>query len=365
MTHIFVNNLRRISKSGVRILILVVIPILFMNVFVPKNWEVPLKVAIIDQDNTPFTLLLRQRLGNNFQLVDLNRDDVQLALINKRVDYAVRVQAGFTEQFLQSGDALVEGFGISGLNVSPLVTNNINSFLNAAASIAQSTGEREAFNLSMATFAAEGLGIEHAVLADKNRDRTSVVLGFLVQFMIYASVMTTGLILEERSNRALYRIFSAPISIKEYMAGHLLSSLSIALVQVTTVLLFLRYVMGIYFGAAFINIAVLFAVFALVCTSMGLFITAYCQKPRQAYVAIILLATPLVMLGGCYWPRSMMPDVLIRISNLIPTSWLMEATTKLLQGGTLFSVSGELIVLLAFAAVFFFGGVLRKVDVTA
>ena len=365
MINILSNNLRRISKSGVRLVILVVVPILFMNVFVPKNWEVPVKVGVIDQDNTPLTMQLRQRLDNTFQLVDLSEDDVQLALINKKVDYAVRVQLGFTQQFLQSGDALVEGYGISGLNVSPLVTNNINSFLNAAGAIAQSAGDSESFYVGLTAFAAEGPGISHTVLADTNRARTSTVLGFLVQFMIYASVMTTGLILEERSNRSLYRILSAPISIKEYMAGHLLSSLSVALFQVLSVFLFLRYVMGIYFGIAFGSIMLLFIVFALVCTCMGLLITAYCQKPRQAYVAIILLATPLVMLGGCYWPRSMMPDLLIRVSNLIPTSWLMEATAKLLQGGTLFSVLGEVVVLLAFAAVFFFGGVMRKVDITA
>ena len=365
MTYIFVNNLRRISRSGVRLLILLVIPIVFMNVFVPANWEVPVKVALVDQDNTPLTMLLRQRLENTFALVDLGEDDIQLALINKKVDYALRVQAGFTHEFLQSGEALVEGFGINGPNVAPFVTNNINSFLNATRRIAQGGNDSESFYRSLAAFTAEGLGIEHTVLASTNRDRTSTVLGFLVQFMIYASIMTTGLILEERSNRSLYRILSAPISVREYMTGHLLSSLSVALFQALSVLLFLRLAMGVFFGPAFVNIVVLFAVFALVCTCMGLFITAYCQKPLQAYVAIIFLAMPLVMLGGCYWPRSMMPDVLIRISNLIPTTWVMDATNKLLQGGNLLSVSGELIVLVAFAAVFFFGGVMRKVDITA
>jgi len=335
-----------------------------MNIFIPQSYEVPLKVALIDEDNTALTAKISERISTSFALTDVTEVEITSALANNKVDYALIIRAGFTEKFLRGQDAYLEGYGISGQNVSLGLQNIINSFLRSTQALALAcNGDEQSFVNSLATFATKA-SITHAHTAEVSHSRTIGVLGFLVQFMIYTSVMTTGLILDEKSNGSLYRILSSPTNMRQYMSGHLLSSLSVAVAQVVSIFVFLKYAMGVYFAGSFWSLLFIYVVYAVVCMSMGLLITMYCSNPRQAYVAVIMMATPLVMLGGAYWPRNFMPDVLIRISNLLPTTWVIEASKKLVAGGTLLSVTNELLILLAFAAVFFFGGVLRKVDIS-
>ncbi|KAF0193960.1 MAG: ABC-2 type transporter [Bacillota bacterium] len=364
MTSILLNNLRRTFRSTVRIIILVIMPLLFMHLFIPKSYEVPFRVALIDQDGSVLGNGLRNKLARSFRLVDVKEEDLSSALVNGILDYALIVRQGFTDEFLNSGHVAVEGYGISGPNVAAAVKNLVNSYLSSAAPIAGAArGNMGSFHQGVESFTAGVVDVDYVRTSHNSRDRTVGVLGFLVQFMVYMSVMTTGLILEERSNKTQYRILSAPVNMRQYMTGHLLSAFVVALIQVFSVFLFLKYAMGVYFGGFFFSLLLLFIVFAIVCICMGLLIISICTTPRQAFVAVILLTTPLVMLGGAYWPRSIMPNTLIRISDLLPTTWVMIAADKLVEGGALMSIGGELAILVAFAAVFFAGGVMRKVDI--
>lgn len=364
MSTIFFNNLRRTFNSSARIVILVLIPLLFMNIFIPKDYEVPFKVAFIDEDGTVLTAQLRDKLADSFTLVDTSEADITRALVDKELDYALVARQGFTDSFLSTNSVALEGYAIDGPNIALAVKDLANSFLRSAQIIsAVAGGNTETFSEDILALTAGSVGVEYIPTPKAGRQRTVGVLGFLVQFMVYMSVITTGLILEERSNRTLYRIFSAPVNARQYMTGHFMSALVVALVQVLSIFLFLKYVMSVYFSGFFLQMLVLYIIFAVVCICLGLLITSYCQNPRQAYVAIIMLTTPLVMLGGAYWPIDFMPDVLIRISKLLPTTWVIEASRKLVEGGSLVSISGEIAILLAFATVFFLGGVLRKVDI--
>ena len=71
------------------------------------------------------------------------------------------------------------------------------------------------------------------------------------------------------------------------------------------------------------------------------------------------------MLGGCYWDINFMPDILVKISKFMPTSWVMQAVSKVLYGGAAISgIMVELLVLLLFSGVFFAAGLAKKVEIS-
>ena len=361
---IFTNNLRRTFKSVIRVLVLVVLPVIFVNIFIPANYEVPLKVGFLDEDGTFLTEALQDYLASSFEISTLNPADVTPALIDNKVDYVVSITKGFTTSFLTGLDAQVEGLSLSGAAAPALVKQSVNGFLGATSTIVQAAdGNHETFRQKLMIFQDGYMAVEIAPVTGVVRAHTVGTLGFLVQFMLYMSVIATGLILDEKSNKTLYRIFSAPISMRQYMTGHLLSALTVAMVQISSVFLIFYLVMNVHLGDSPLNMFLLFSVFGLVCIAFGLLVTSYCKTSKQAYVTIMLVTTPLVMLGGCYWPRDFMPEVLIKIGNLLPTTYVMQGVNKLLTYGTLASISGELAILLGFAAMFFAAGVLRRVDI--
>ncbi len=76
-----------------------------------------------------------------------------------------------------------------------------------------------------------------------------------------------------------------------------------------------------------------------------------------------LITTPILMIGGAFWPSESMPVFLQRLGYISPVSWFMQALEKIIHGATIFEVSGEIIILLLFAVAFFLLGVFKKVDV--
>jgi len=77
---------------------------------------------------------------------------------------------------------------------------------------------------------------------------------------------------------------------------------------------------------------------------------------RQVYALMHLIVIPTSMLGGCFWPKEMMPEMLQRISDFVPVTWAVKGMEKILHGGSILAVRSEIIVLLLFALVLFLIG---------
>ena len=357
------TNINRILTNKIRLLVILVIPILFIATFASLEYEKPVKVAVIDEDNTAFSQELTQHIEGNFLMVSVEKDDMITSLIDGKIHYGILIPGGFTRQVIAGESPKAEGYSISGVNTAAPVEGTLNTFLMVADNIARAANYDEAaFYRGMETFSGGQPTVSFEVSSDTNRSKSTMAMGFLVQFMLYMSVLTTGIIAEDKKNRTLYRIFSAPVSMIRYMGENLLSFIVIAALQVLSIMAILKFGLNIYFGISIWNMIVLFLTFAVVSIAFGLIITTYARNPVQAYITIFLVTTPLVMLGGSYWPRDYMPDILIKIGNFLPTSWVMSGVGKLLHGGNLSSITQELVVLTAFAGVFFLIGILRRAD---
>ncbi len=355
------------SKSKVRLIIMFIIPILFIAAFVmtPKE-KAPVNLAIIDDDNTILTDFLVDQLESNFSTVQVEKNNITNSLITMDIDYAIVIGKGFTDGIINGEDPVIEGYSIQGVNSALPVKSYTDSILNSVKKMAfKAGGNRDAFITMIERFKNGPLALEiKANNETTNRIRSEAAIGFLVQFMLYMSVLTTSFILLDKENRTFYRVFSTPINMKRYMFENLLSFLLVALLQVGSVLLVLKYFMGVNLGHSLLNMFILLAVFALVCITLGLIITSYAKTSKQAYLIIFFLTTPLVMLGGCYWPLDYMSDFFIKISKLLPTSWLMKGAHELIYGGNLHDIYDKILILIVFSVVFFLIGTIRKVDVT-
>jgi ABC-2 type transport system permease protein len=67
------------------------------------------------------------------------------------------------------------------------------------------------------------------------------------------------------------------------------------------------------------------------------------------------------MLGGCFWPREIMPKALQQLANFTPVTWVLKASEKLLYGSSINAIGSEIGILLLFALVFLIAGSNKKV----
>lgn len=365
---IFKHVMKRICTSKIKLAIIFLCPVLFTAIFMSTSSST-MTILLVDNDRTALSQALAGRLQSMDSKIRVEISDenaIDDKILCYQADEAVIIPKGFEAAILSGGNAAIEEFYILELEGVYYTRAYIDGFVSDMKSLAGTLGnDREAFKKALEDYKQDTLSVKAQPAEDTTiLVRTYSSLGFLVQFMLYMSIITAGIILEDRSSGVYYRTFFAPVSLKRYYIENLLAFMVIGILQVAISLVMITMVFGMNLVAP-AAIFALYAVFALVCISLGMWLITLFKKPLMAYLSILFLTTPLVMLGGCYWPTSYMPDMIIKIAKFMPTSWVMQAVDKVLSGGAdLGGIIVELLVLLLFGGVFFAAGLAKKVEIS-
>lgn len=365
---IFRYTLVRLFRSKVNLLMVLVFPPLFIGmVFGLGNFgSTDIVVGLVDNDNTPLTEMLAESLADTSPLVTLEEKDVRAALASNKADYILVVDQGFSSQIIEGADPRLRSYSIQETNIAGRVRIKVEGFLGAAKSLAAASGGSSAeFYRGMDSYRDGSFSVNRESLQTQGRRIDSALggIGLLAMQMLLLSTFTTINLIKDRENKTFYRILASPVSLKQYMIQNIFSFLLILLIQVAVVFLVVHFVFGIYLGASVLNLYLIMAIFALLCVSMGVALSALARTTQQAGTAASLIVTPMCMLSGLFWPRSMMPDILQTIGNFLPTTWVVEAAHKVMLGYSLTETYMELAIILGFTLVFFLLGTWRRADV--
>ena len=114
-----------------------VVPIVFIVLTMQMNskaWKVT--VGIVDNDNTEFTEIIKDKIEENGQYIEIQEGDIQKDLIESNVDYVLSIDKGFTEKLINGEDVSLKGYGIKETNASMPFKIYMESFLNSSKDIA-------------------------------------------------------------------------------------------------------------------------------------------------------------------------------------------------------------------------------------
>ncbi|MHB8065923.1 MAG: ABC transporter permease [Ruminiclostridium sp.] len=364
---IFSTVLKRLFKSKIRFILLMLCPFIFIGTFALQT-HISATIGIVDNDNTTVSNgiynLLKKTDG--IKIIKVKEDEIYDLTASYVVDYSIIIDSGFEKTMLSGEEANIREYYIEEKQKLYFVKNSITNELDNYRLLAKAVNYDESkFESALENYSESKLTVYSNVQVMNKNSKTRYSLVFLIQFMLYMAVITTGLILEDKSNGTYYRTFFGPTSMKRYMLENLLAFFTTAVIQSLGIILALKVVFNLYLGTWPLALIGLFVIFSLVCIALGIFITSILKKPMHAYVAIAVITTPILMLGGCYFEFGMMPDIMIRIGQFIPTTWVMRTVDALLDGSiTTNALLTNYGVLLLFAAVFFAVGLVKKVDIS-
>lgn len=323
-------------------------------------------VGLVDLDATPFTEKLSQDIAASAKVLALSEEGIRSALARDQVDYVLVIDQGFTQEVIKGGTPKLRSFSIKETNIASRIILKVDSFLGAAQGIAETAAGDEAlfyrgldsylggsFTLDTRTFSRTG----------KNISATLSSIGILAFSMMMLSTFSANNLIREREDRTFYRVMASPWSLRSYMLQNILGYFLILLWQVLAMFLAVKWILGMYLGASPLNLFLVMAVFALYCVSMGIALAAIARTSRQAGTIASLVITPVSMLSGLYWPRSLMPPFLQIIGRYLPPTWLIDAVEKVMRGEPLTGAGLELTILLGFTLVFFLLGTWCRADV--
>ncbi len=177
--------------------------------------------------------------------------------------------------------------------------------------------------------------------------------GMTLQYLFFWGMESGLMLLRERRQSAWQRLRSAPVSLMAILLGKVLSTATIALLQVMVVFFFGYLVFGITIDGslwAFIGIAL---AISLLSASTGLLVAALGGSEARARSISILAILTVSMLGGLWLPSFLLPEWLQKLSHAFPTSWAMKALDGATwQGRSFLESVPHLLVVLSFASVF-------------
>lgn len=202
---------------------------------------------------------------------------------------------------------------------------------------------------------------------DLDLSQTSVP-GFAVLFVFLAASTVARGIFEERKAGTLRRLLSAPLSRSTILAGKMVPIFLLTLVQIIFIFLagaLLLPLLGfgkLTIGSQPLAWAVTSILIALCSTCLGILIASLARTEAQVGGISNAMLWVAGIVGGAIVPAFIIQQmpVLNVLSRLVPHSWASGAYYDILMRGKgLLDIWPNLVMLLAFSAVFFFVGVRR------
>ncbi|CAM3653487.1 ABC transporter permease [Marinicrinis lubricantis] len=191
--------------------------------------------------------------------------------------------------------------------------------------------------------------------------------GMLLMFLMALMNGSINSILEDRSRNTMSRIYAAPVRVWEIALGNFAGSFIMGSAQIAVILLMTRYILRYDYGISVYEHFLVLECFLLATMGIASAVAGLVRNPKVVSDVQTMIITPTCMLGGCFWPVSIMPDFLQKVSMFMPQRWAIDALEQLSAGKALGDIALHLAILVLTAVVLlgFGASVLKPSDSTS
>jgi len=190
--------------------------------------------------------------------------------------------------------------------------------------------------------------------------RANSSAGQLITWVFIPLIGLSELFAAERQMGTLRRILTTPTRKGTYIFGTIFGQVCIALLQMALLVGFGILVMKLNWGQDILGLAIMLVAGALAAAALGTMLGTFVKSAAQAQGLSIMLGMVMALMGGCWYPLELFPEVVRNIVKALPTTWAMQGLLDLvLRGQGWTAILPEAGVLLGFAAVFFIIGIWR------
>ncbi|WP_256761569.1 ABC transporter permease [Cohnella sp. WQ 127256] len=362
-------NMRKVIGNRKGLFIILLLPILVISgivgLFGNSSGE-KVKVAVLNEDQAwlskPIISSIQSINSYNVSEQEVKQDSLERLkqeVYDGEWGALVYIPEGFTSKLLLGEETSVKLFrkneqqwnvslGITLTEATERLARNVQ----LVAATAENPEQRDQLVLQLLEQQKEGkLAVISKEIVQRYNNANVLVIGLMLMFVMNLVNQSIHGIVEDRTNRTMARIFSAPVRAWEIALGNFLGCLLLGTLQLVLILTVTRYVIGFDFGISFSSLLVIMEFFLL--AAVGISSAAAGMVKNVAHLGSInnLIVIPSCMLAGCFWPVTMMPDYMQKLSSFMPQRWAIVALEKASSGATLQDISLQLGILALFATV--------------
>lgn len=349
--HIAFHMFRRmmLNRKGFVTTLLIPIAVICTIVILMKasmGGEPSIGVAYLteEQDDLALHLVNEMEARGGFNLIAVeDLDEAKNAMIENRANAAVVFPNNFSKQLLSGMKPEVEFLELSLTQVSAITRLTLQNELNQLLQTIEltkslSANEQEAQTLldhMLVEQEAHTVSVKRSHLKEERvgpADNINVVFGFMIMFMMFLVGSTVSAIMDDRRDRTMSRMYTAPVTPFQIGIGNFLGSYAVATIQVMIVLFITHQVIRFDYGVGFWPLFLILEFFMLAAMGIASALAGMVKNTQNLANLNSLIVTPTCMLGGCYWPVDIMPDYMQKIANFVPQKWAIDAAEKLSAG---------------------------------
>lgn len=357
MLNTFKINFSEKSKL-IGIIILPICAILLSIMVSTKSSGNPIDVGILDSDKSIMSkdFIKNIKSQDDFKIILVSEKDVENKLTAGDIDCNIIIPKGFEKSIYNNRIKKFYVQSLKGSSATAWVDNYTNIYLNNIIDTFKASGNNiDAFNKIYKNSKVKALELNIEKVKNKASDKeiTSRSIGFFIMIVMMNASISCGFILKEKKNRAYLRIRSSKVSSKSYVLANIFAGLVVAAVQIFAALIIMVGIFKINTYVQFWQLFIILLCFAISAVGFGILVVSFCKNSNSANYAITLIITPSCMVGGCFIPTDLMPETIQKISYFLPQKWTIDAIEKLQSGGSFWSISSYILIILAFAVTFF------------
>lgn len=349
---IFRNNLKRFIGSKPKLIIVFIVPMLFTILFMSDDNNIQVSIAVADEDLSVISRELIGKLQEESEVKIIMRNEIRDNIIVGDVDYALIIPKGFQEGIINSHPISIEElYFIDSMKLHG-ARSFIQNYVRNLKFIGKNVANEEEFFQKTAEFEQENYVFDKVIRQGHKANESEGAIGYMIQFILYMSIITSALLIIDRDRNTVVRIIASSLPRSHYIVQSFLSFITIGVIQVSIMFVFYHFYFALYFGKNFIILFLLMSTFVIVANALSMIIVILTKNEKFSYGLILVLTTPLVMLGGGYFNLEAMPQAVQLISKFIPTYWTMEGARMLINDNHIKDVAVNFLVLLTFTATF-------------
>lgn len=321
-------------------------------------------VAVVDQDHSPASRELVQKLASNprLDIVSYPGDSQEMdeQLEANLVRAGIVIPKNFAKD-IASGNPVRVQATVDGCNL--IYAYNLRK---AILDINRSVGT----DIMVSTLV--GAGIEPAraedilksvqFVSESRYNPTYNYVNFLYLLLVIIAVQQTCLLGEgltlarEKEQNTWVQFALSPLRNVEIFIGKVLPYYLVLLANAGLVLAGAYIFLKLPMHGNLLLLWLVFAVFALAIVGLGYWISSCCRDTAQATMVICLFNLPMALGSGFTWPHASMTPLVKYIGYLFPATWMTHATRAITMKAASWEVVWTDIVILAIMAMFFVSG---------
>jgi ABC-2 type transport system permease protein len=320
----------------------------------PEGAPLPrLPVALVSEEPSPFTRRVADALAANSEL-DLRTLDLEAArswLAGQSAGVVVVLPAGFTigpdradrpvVRVIATPGSEYQGRWAEGVLTEVVLKQAARDWLGGA----RGAVLERPFVVQHANTAGEGSLAVHAY--------SHSFCGMTLQYLLFWGMDSGLLFLRERRRGLWRRVRAAPVGLNTLLAGKVLSTAMIAVLQIVLTLGFGVLVFGVRVEGSLVGCLLMALSAALLSAATGLLVATLGGNEARARSLSIVAILALSLLGGLWLPAAFLPQWVQRLSLALPTTWACRGFEGVTWRGCGFGLAGQCaLALLGFSLAF-------------